>query len=346
MTCPSEAFFRRAALAWCLFVVLLIAAAVATFDRSAVKTDFRSLLPTEAETAQTNDLFTAVADNNARHLFVTVGADTAENALQAAELTEKSLTESGLTVTHADSESLRQTVQSLAPYRNSFLTDSDRQFVETADNAQLLRRALKHLYRPISSVILPWQDDPLGLFANRFQELFTNPHFSVRGRFLTVGSPSDPSHFAVVLNVTAAETLRLSGTPITDAVREARHQAQSTFSLAVIEAAGPLLLSEAAASAAQKEASFIGTFSALGVVLLVLFFYRAVTPAVSMVVTLGLSFLTAVSAVFLVFGEIHLLTLVFGATLLGIAADYVFHFLTELFQQPSAYAARRSLLKS
>ena len=198
MTCPSEAFFRRAALAWCLFVVLLIAAAVATFDRSAVKTDFRSLLPAEAETAQTNDLFTAVADNNARHLFVTVGADTAENALQAAELTEKSLTESGLTVTHADSESLRQTVQSLAPYRNSFLTDSDRQFVETADNAQLLRRALKHLYRPISSVFLPWQDDPLGLFANRFQELFTNPHFSVRGRFLTVGSPSDPSHFAVV----------------------------------------------------------------------------------------------------------------------------------------------------
>ena len=346
MTCPSEAFFRRAALAWCLFVVLLIAAAVATFDRSAVKTDFRSLLPAEAETAQTNDLFTAVADNNARHLFVTVGADTAENALQAAELTEKSLTESGLTVTHADSESLRQTVQSLAPYRNSFLTDSDRQFIETADNAQLLRRALKHLYRPISSVFLPWQDDPLGLFANRFQALFTNPHFSVRGRFLTVGSPSDPSHFAVVLNVTAAETLRLSGTPITDAVREARHQAQSTFSLAVIEAAGPLLLSEAAASAAQKEASFIGTFSALGVVLLVLFFYRAVTPAVSMVVTLGLSFLTAVSAVFLVFGEIHLLTLVFGATLLGIAADYVFHFLTELFQQPSAYAARRSLLKS
>lgn len=65
MTCPSEAFFRRATLAWCLFVVLLIAAAVATFDRSAVKTDFRSLLPAEAETVQTNDLFTAVADNNA-----------------------------------------------------------------------------------------------------------------------------------------------------------------------------------------------------------------------------------------------------------------------------------------
>ena len=105
-------------------------------------------------------------------------------------------------------------------------------------------------------------------------------------------------------------------------------------------------MSEAASSAAQKEASFIGTFSALGVALLVLFFYHALMPAVWMVVTLGLSFLTAVGAVLLVFGEIHLLTLVFGATLLGIAADYVFHFLTELFQQLTPDAARHSLLKS
>lgn len=93
-------------------------------------------------------------------------------------------------------------------------------------------------------------------------------------------------------------------------------------------------MSEAAASAAQKEASFIGTFSALGVVLLVLFFYRAVTPAVSMVVTLGLSFLTAVSAVFLVFGEIHLLTLVFGATLLALPPTMSFTF------SPNSFSSR------
>ena len=261
MTCPSDTFFRRAAFVWCLLVFALIAVAAFSFDRSAVKTDFRSLLPAEEATAQTNELFSTVADNSARHLVVTIGANTAENALRAAELTEKSLIKSGLTVTDADAESLRQTVQFLAPYRNTFLTDQDRHFLETADDAQLLRRALKNLYRPISSVILPWQDDPLGLFANRFQELFTDPHFSVRGRFLTVGSPSDPSQFAVVLNVTAADTLRLSGTPITDAVRTARHDAQSTVSSAVIKAAGPLLMSEAAASAAQQEASVIGTFS-------------------------------------------------------------------------------------
>ena len=206
MTCPSDTFFRRAAFVWCLLVCALIAVAAFSFDRSAVKTDFRSLLPAEETTAQTNELFSAVSDNSARRLVVTVVADTAENTLRTAELTEKSLIKSGLTVTGADSESLRQTVQFLAPYRNTFLTDQDRHFLETADDAQLLRRALKNLYRPISSVILPWQDDPLGLFANRFQELFTDPHFSVRGRLLTVGSPSDPSQFAVVLNVTAADT--------------------------------------------------------------------------------------------------------------------------------------------
>ncbi len=343
MTPPSDRFFRRATVLWAVFVVALLLAAAFTLDASRVKTDVRSLLPQEEQTADASKVFSAVADKNAGRFFVTLSADTADGAIAAAEAAEQSFAASGLSVTSADTQALQETLRFLAPFRAVFLTERDKAFLQGASDAAIAKRALRNLYRPVASVLLPWQDDPLGLFAARFQELFSDPRFSVEGRFLTVGSAADPRSFAVVLNVSATSAIALSGTPLTDALRSARAAAQTVTPQAVLAAAGPQLMAEAAASAAQKEATLIGTVSAVGIALMVLVFLRALTPALWMAATLGLSFLTATASVWLAFGEIHLLTIVFGATLLGVAADYVFHYLTELFHQPTGEAARREL---
>ncbi len=343
MKALTDRFYRRAAWAWAVLVLCLLLAAAFTFDASRVKTDVRSLLPQEEQTADASQIFSAVADKSAGRFFVTISASTSEGALAAAEAAEHAFQSSGLAVTSADAAVLKETLRFLTPYRALFLTDADKAFLQSASDAAVAKRALKNLYRPVSSVLLPWQDDPLGLFAARFQELFADPKFSVQGRYLTVGSPSDPKSFAVVLNVSATNAIGLSGTPLTDAIRAARTAAQKITPDAVLAAAGPQLMAEAAASAAQREATVIGTVSAIGIALMVLVFLRALAPAVWMTATLGLSFLTATAAVWLAFGEIHLLTIVFGATLLGVAADYVFHYLTELFHQPTCEAARQEL---
>lgn len=49
--------------------------------------------------------------------------------------------------------------------------------------------------------------------------------------------------------------------------------------------------------------------------------------------------------VWLTFGGIHVITLVFGMTLLGIAADYVFHYRAELLAEPDPKAARDKLAR-
>ncbi len=343
MTPPSDRFFRQAAVLWAVLVVAVLLAAAFTFDTSRIKTDVRSLLPQEEQTADASQVFSAVADKSAGRFFVTVSADTSAEAITAAEAAEQSLVASGLSVTSADAQALQETLRFLPPYRDVFLTERDKAFLQGATDAAIAKRALRNLYRPVASVLLPWQDDPLGFFAARFQELFSDPRFSIEGRFLTVGNAADPRTFAVVLNVSATSAIGLSGTPLTEAVKTARTAAQQAVPSAQLAAAGPQLMAEAAASAAQKEATFIGTVSAVGIALMVIVFLRALTPALWMAATLGLSFLTATAAVWLVFGEIHLLTIVFGATLLGVAADYVFHFLTELFHEPTSEAARREL---
>lgn len=56
-------------------------------------------------------------------------------------------------------------------------------------------------------------------------------------------------------------------------------------------------------------------------------FFARVAPLLLTLVVLAASLIFAASSVVVLFGEVHILTLVFGATLLGICVDYVFHML-------------------
>ena len=343
MSTYCERFYRAGAVLWGLIALIIVACAAITFDAGRVKTDVRSLVPAENSAAQAAELLTSVADAGTRRVFVTVDAETTAKAQRAALATEDALRARGLIVTSADAESFARTRTFLLTYRETQLTSADREYLQSATPENLQKRALKNLYRPVSSAISSWQDDPLGLFADRFQEIFSDARFSVQGHFLTVENPAAPETRTIVLNVTAPASFTLSGTPMTQALAAAKKAATSAEPSARIDAAGPVLMSEAATQAAQHESTLIGTVSAVAVAAMVLFFLRALMPAVWMVATLALSFLVAVSSVWLAFGEIHLLTLVFGATLLGVAADYVFHFLTELFHAPDPAAARNEL---
>ncbi|MGL5472552.1 MAG: MMPL family transporter, partial [Shewanella sp.] len=93
--------------------------------------------------------------------------------------------------------------------------------------------------------------------------------------------------------------------------------------------AGALFHAIEATNTAKSEISVLGLASLLGVVLLVWLAFRSVMPLLLAIVTISSGLLLAVTFTLSVFGELHLLTLVFGTSLIGIAIDYSFHFYCE-----------------
>jgi predicted exporter len=77
--------------------------------------------------------------------------------------------------------------------------------------------------------------------------------------------------------------------------------------------------------------SMIGIGSIVGIALLTWFAFRSLKPIVWIMLSIGIGCLGALSVSWLVFGRIHLLTLVFGATLIGVAQDYGIYFLCHRF---------------
>lgn len=74
-------------------------------------------------------------------------------------------------------------------------------------------------------------------------------------------------------------------------------------------------------------------------------FFAQLTPVLITLTALAASLLFASACVVNLFGEIHILTLVFGATLLGICVDYVFHMLCATATGLSGSQAKAKLFQ-
>jgi len=89
------------------------------------------------------------------------------------------------------------------------------------------------------------------------------------------------------------------------------------------------------ASGAQREISLISTITIIIILILFLYAFRSVLPVFSSILAAGVSLGIAAAAALLVFREIHIITFVFGTTLIGTCVDYSVHFFIHWKGNPS-----------
>lgn len=104
---------------------------------------------------------------------------------------------------------------------------------------------------------------------------------------------------------------------------------------------GMVLHSAQASLQAQSEISSFGLFSLIGVIIIILLAFRALSPLIACIAVIGSALLVGVVALILWFESIHLLAFVFAVSILGIAVDYGFHVLVLNQQTKSSAVAIR-----
>lgn len=87
--------------------------------------------------------------------------------------------------------------------------------------------------------------------------------------------------------------------------------------------------SHESSNSASKEISIIATISMIIVILLLIFIFRSTKPLIfsvaSILISIGIAFLATLST----FHKMHVITLVFGTSLIGSCIDYSLHFFTQ-----------------
>jgi predicted exporter len=93
---------------------------------------------------------------------------------------------------------------------------------------------------------------------------------------------------------------------------------------------GAIFYTSKASSTGKHEMMLYGGISLIATLLLIALVYRNVTAMLATLALIGISFVYGYLALSLFYVEISVIALVFSVTLIGIAADYSFHALTQL----------------
>ena len=333
---PAYSWSRRLALIfalpWALVVALLLAHNGYLWLVKGVvpDTDILALLPVQQRDPVLQQAFTHMVDAAQQRVIVLVGADDWEHARSAADAYNAVLAR------HADvlRTGMQLSEQSqqdwLAPsqqMRLSLLTPSQQDALRAQPAKYWSDTALQQLYSPFSGPKLgAWQDDPFGLFSGWVQARAQETPVRPRDGYLFVEDKGRPY---IVLLMTLRQPAFSMATqrtvlPLLEQAGAAARQAVPSVELV---SAGVVLHAGAGSAQASREMSTIGVGSLLGIILLMWLTFRSLRPIGLIMLSIAVGCLGAFSVCWLIFGQVHLLTLVFGASLIGVAQDYGIYFL-------------------
>ncbi|HKY91722.1 MAG TPA: MMPL family transporter [Nevskiaceae bacterium] len=307
-----------------------------------IETDILALLPAAERDVEAEKAVRAYSDGLARKLvFVVGGQPFAASRAAAAQFAQRLRASQAFgEVTFEAPAALQDVVSVYAPYRDGVLDESVRAQL-ASDPDGLMQRALQALYAPAGPPRpLPVVQDPLNLFGAFLMRGDTPGHARLREGVLTVGS--DAQAYVLVGATVAASPFSMAAQDrLIPVIESARDQARAE-GLEVL-GSGLLLHAAAATRQGQRDISRVGSLSLLGVVLMVWLSFRSPRPLVLSALILGTGAVAATALTHAWFGSLHLVTLVFGTSLIGVGIDYSNHFLADQFREGTGWTPASAL---
>jgi predicted exporter len=325
-----------------LLLVLLFGALVLPNLRA--ETSIFALLPADQRDAGAEQALNAYTDQLSRSSLFLVGAADFAGARKAAQAFADTLQASGQfgQVRLSLDGLLAEAARADLPWRGYLLAARHREWLQQGQAQRLHTEAQRALYTP-AGFMRPFNatEDPLGLLS-AFVTAQRPPAGKARLDGDVLSLSAQGRSYVMVVAQTAASAFSVAteeqaGAAITRA-RAAAAQAGATE----VIGSGVIQHAAAAVAASKREMSLFSGISLAGTVLLVLLMFRSPRPLLLTVLAMALGGIAGLAACQWVFGQVHLVTLVFGSSLIGCSVDYAIFFFADRFRDAAAWRAEEA----
>lgn len=263
-----------------------------------------------------------------RELLVLISHPQREQALTlAAELgkrwQQQALFEKVQWDPQADLSGLRQQLQD---QRLALLPAADRQLLIDDPDAFIAQRS-QDLFDPFRSQgVVATNDDLLGLSTRVEKSLPHNHNIQVDLSGALIAESAGTTWALLRARSTADAFDGNLALAVDDLVTQAREEVQARGGQLL--ASSGMLYSAHGQREATREIAVMGSLASAGALLLMLLVFRRVRVLLAFVPA-AIGVLAGLTACVAVFGHIHVMTLVLGASLIGVAIDYPLHLLSK-----------------
>jgi len=315
---------------WLLGIIVISILGSQVLTRDWLETGFLALLPT---TEQKPEIAKATKQHNelmARKVIWLSGAATSQAAIVQAQQLKQRLQQSGLfsrIELEFSVQNYRESYQQLFPFRYQLL-DPQTKLTLTRNPKDLIAQNIEILYSPIGQIqSTDLERDPLLLFSRYFNA--QNP-IKLNVEQGVVILHDEQKYWALLLTDLQDSTNKLEELEtLLDLVGSAKSQTHAAGGELMVS--GMPLFTAFGAQSANQEISTVGIGSSVGILLLMLLTFRSPRPLLLSFLAIGCGMFSALVLSVLFFGKINIITLVFGASLIGVADDYAVHFFCDSF---------------
>jgi predicted exporter len=299
-----------------------------------LNTDLFDILPAFHSLRSVAAAEKALSSRSARGVYILAGSADFAAAKEAAQDLYGRFAGTGVFETlslYVDEALLSEFTAYLTDYRYALLDGETRELLEQGGADTLAADALAAAYGAFTFTGLDALDKDPFFLADRSMKRFLGSGL-LSGGGMSLKEDVTAAYYEDVWYVMIRGTLPPAGVAVTNAdsgvekIYAACGEIGAEKSGVRFVFSGVPFHSYESSSGAQREISLISTITLFVIAVIFLAVFRSVLPVLSSVAAVLVSLLAATAAALLFFREIHVLTFVFGTTLIGIGVDYSIHY--------------------
>ncbi len=339
----NKSFFRI----WLFYHILILLAFVAVFfingRKITIDSDLFNMMPKPAMKKALSAADEKLTEMSGQNMFILASNEDFSKARSAAaELYEKMILQDKFENVsfYQDMSAMNETLSFVESNRTNLLGENDILLLENGGAEQFAQNALSKIYGTFTMTNLSnIEEDPFLLSESALENYLAKLSASGTSMSLKDGvlaSFAKPEGIDGIENarwyVMIRASLSKKGSVLAseengvEFINQAANEIENTNEGTHFVFSGTPFHSYKASSNASKEISVISTISILIVVVILLFVFHAPLPIFASVASILVSVLAAFMTTIAVFGKMHVLTLVFGTSLIGSCIDYSLHF--------------------
>jgi len=321
---------------WLLYhlsIPLLLLLSVIFFGSVGVKTNLFDMMPQSSQEKSIRKADMVLSEKNGREAVILCASSDFEKAKEAAVLLYDAFKDSkGIESINLfyDSTVYDEFYKYLFKYRFVIASNETLDLLENDLEQEIAYDALSGVYSAFTFFPLTYLDkDPFLLAERRIKDIFSSNMLTgaMNLKDDVIAAEKDGINY-VLLRMTLtkeAASIEASKNAIGNIYSQAASIKKEIEGIEYYFSGIPFHSYESS-SGAQKEISLISSITLILILMLFIFVFKSPSPVIASVCAIFVSIAMAACAALLIFREIHIITFVFGTTLIGTCVDYSAHF--------------------
>ncbi len=294
------------------------------YNKINISTDLKDLSPSLSKNKTTQKAIDTLSKDIESRFMLIIKNDDREKLKNSITYLNKSISEkNGLSINTLSSGAL---LEELKEHQFHLLSPKQQKSLKEKEQETLIQEAQRKLFRMDANLqLLPFNEDPLSTFSQYVEHLL-NSDLNTNTEIQAIKIGEKNSFFQAISFKISGGSLKIENQKfLVENLNIIENELLKKFNSSTLRS-GVFFFAADAAKKSESDIKLISTISTIGVIALLLLVFRSFAILLIPVLSILIGVLFAVGVNHYIYGSIHILTIVFGSSLIGIIIDYSLHY--------------------